>query len=197
MTKIELPGLPAPLESEFPDRWVISGGGIIGRAEAGTDLFTSPFGGERVDSASMLLFPVEGDFLLSAEVTVEFASTFDAGVLVMWQDVEHWAKLCYEYSPQGNAMVVSVVNRETSDDCNSVVVGSGRVRLRIGRRGAGCVFHYSDDGAYWHLVRAFRLAEKPLKAGFLVQSPKGAGCRARFGDVRYQPVALRDIRSGE
>jgi len=168
----------------------------VGRAGTATDLFVDPFGGKRVENAPALVFPVAGDFLLEAEVRVEFAATFDAGVLLLWQDGHHWAKLCFELSPQGKPTVVSVVNREVSDDCNSVSIGGGRVHLRVAQCGAGCVFHYSEDGSYWHLVRVFRLADKPIKAGFLVQSPKGGGSRTEFRAIRYREETLGDIRSG-
>ena len=35
-----------------------------------------------------------------------------------------------------------------------------------------------------------------MKAGFLVQSPKGEGSRAEFRQIRYQQRTLEDIRSG-
>ena len=41
------------------------------------------------------------DFRLSARVTVDFRATFDAGVLLLWLDEAHWAKLCFEYTPDG------------------------------------------------------------------------------------------------
>ena len=139
---------------------------------------------------------VAGDFLLEAEVRVEFAATFDAVVLLLWQDEDHWATLCFEFSPQGKPTVVSAVNREVSDDCNSVSIGGASVHLRVARRGAGCVFLYSEYGAYGHLVRVFRLADKPLKAGFPVQSPKGGGSWAEFQGIRYREETLGDFRSG-
>jgi regulation of enolase protein 1 (concanavalin A-like superfamily) len=148
-------------------------------------------------NAPALLFPTTRDFLLEADVHVQFRGTFDAGVLLLRQDEDHWAKLCFEFSPQGKPMVVSVVTREFSDDCNSVSIDGDRVHLRVGRRGAGCVFHYSEDGKYWHMVRAFRLSDKPMKAGFLVQSPRGEGSRAEFSGIRYREGTLADFRSGE
>lgn len=190
--------VPMEFDTSCAGNWEVMGeDAAAGRAGPATDLFTDPFGGRKVANAPALLFPVGGDFLLEAEVRVEFASTFDAGALLLWQDEDHWAKLCFEFSPQGKPMVVSVVNRDVSDDCNSVSIPGGRVHLRVARRGAGCVFHYSDNGTYWHLVRAFRLGDKPMTAGFLVQSPKGAGSRAEFRGIRYREETLGDIRSGD
>ena len=58
-----------------------------------------------------------------------------------------WAKLCFEYSPQREPMVVSVVTRGLSDDCNSFVVDGATVWLRIARVGSAFAFHASTDGA--------------------------------------------------
>ncbi|MBS1829691.1 MAG: DUF1349 domain-containing protein [Acidobacteria bacterium] len=194
---MQIETIPVGLETASPEAWTIRDGVLTGQAPEQTDLFTDPLSDRKLNSAPRLLFPTSGDFLLEAEVTVEFASQFDAGVLLLWQDADHWAKLCYEYSPQGQPMVVSVVTRGASDDCNSVAMTEHRIHLRVGRRGPGCVFHYSTDGSYWHMVRAFRLQEGPMQAGFLVQSPTGDGCLVRFRKIRFRPVTLAALRSGE
>src|SRR5512138_3400193 len=64
-----------------------------------TDWFNDP-GSEQVNgNAPIALFtPPDGSFLLSARVSVDFQSTFDAGVLHVRVDDERWAKLCFEYS---------------------------------------------------------------------------------------------------
>jgi uncharacterized protein len=196
VTHIRIAALPMALETAWPGNWETTPDGVAGRAGALTDLFVDPFDGRRVFNAPSLLLPTSGDFLLEAEVYLNFAATFDAGVLLLWQDEDHWAKLCFEFSPQARPMVVSVVNRQVSDDCNSVVIAADRVRLRVARRGASCVFHCSEDGHTWSLVRVFRLADQPMKAGFLVQSPTGQGSRAEFREIRYRQETLADIRSG-
>jgi uncharacterized protein len=189
--------IPMPLETAWPEAWAVTGQGIAGHAPPRTDLFIDPFGTKRLNNAPMLLFPASGDFVLQAEVTVEFASTFDAGVLLFWQDEENWAKLCFEFSPQRKPMIVSVVTRGTSDDANSTTIDGDTIYLRVAHRGVGSVFHYSTDGAWWHLVRAFRLPDQPVSAGFLVQSPTGNGCRAEFTRIAYRADTISDIRSGE
>src|SRR5207244_4491900 len=69
--------------------------------EAGprTDLFVDPRGSEPMLNAACLLGPIDGDFTLSAMVTVGFAGTFDAGALMVHGGDGNWAKLCFEYSP--------------------------------------------------------------------------------------------------
>jgi len=163
-----------------------------------SDLFTDPAGGEPLANAPALVGAARGDFLLSARVHVEFASTFDAGVLLLRRDERNWAKLCFELSPQGEPTVVSVVTREVSDDCNSFTVEGAEVWLRIARLGDCFAFHASTDATFWRLVRYFALeGEDELSIGFLAQSPTGEGCRVRFDEIDYAERRLGDLRSGE
>jgi uncharacterized protein len=108
-----------------------------------------------------------------------------------------WAKLALERSPQGEAMIVSVVTRGVSDDANGAVVAGDRIWVRVARIGGACALHASADGASWDLVRHFALeAPGPLAAGFLAQSPTGDGCTATFDDVRFAARTLADLRDG-
>jgi len=135
--------------------------------------------------------------MLSARVEVDFANSFDAGVLALWRDEVTWAKLCFEYSPQGQAMVVSVVTRRVSDDCNSTVVTGTAVWLRVARTGHAYAFHMSVDGAFWQFVRYFAFDEgADLSVGFEAQSPLGQGCTARFTDIRFNASTLAELRDG-
>jgi regulation of enolase protein 1 (concanavalin A-like superfamily) len=135
---------------------------------------------------------------LSARVGVDFKATFDAGVLVLYAHQRAWAKLCFEYSPQGQPMVVSVVTSGVSDDCNSFVVDGHQVWLRVARLGLAFAFHASTDGLEWQLVRHFTFdAPDVVGLGFLVQSPTGEGCTAQFDDLGYRAERLSDIRNGE
>jgi regulation of enolase protein 1 (concanavalin A-like superfamily) len=117
-----LPAFPAPLHwQETPAEWRMEDhGGLAIRSGPRTDLFIDPQGAPPVLNAPRLLGDVRGDFQLSASVTVDFQSTYDAGVLVVYAHEHAWAKLCFEYSPQGQPMVVSVVTRGVSDDCKFV-----------------------------------------------------------------------------
>lgn len=167
-------------------------------APARTDWFIDPASGESTDSAPALVAPIDGDFALSARVHVGFAATFDAGVLVIRHSAAEWAKLCFEYSPQGQPMVVSVVTNGVSDDANSMPIEGDEVYLRISRTGRAWVFHYSEDGRLWHFVRHFRLAaDAPAAVGFLAQSPTGEGSSARFSEIAHTSSPSQDIRGGD
>lgn len=76
-----------------------------------TDWFNDPAGPTRVANAPALVCRVSGDFQLEATINVDFAATFDAGVLFVHQTAEDWAKLCFERDPTGQPMVVTVVTR--------------------------------------------------------------------------------------
>jgi regulation of enolase protein 1 (concanavalin A-like superfamily) len=196
---LSLPGLPFALRWQLaPERWGVAADGSLSiTAGAVTDLFVDPQGGAPVLNAPRLLASPTGDHQLSARVTVDFAATFDAGVLLLYAHERAWAKLCFERSPRGEPMVVSVVTRGVSDDADSFVVDGPRVWLRVSRLGAAHAFHASTDGSRWRFVRHFALEPADgLRAGFLAQSPTGAGCTAVFDRVDYRPERLADLRNG-
>jgi regulation of enolase protein 1 (concanavalin A-like superfamily) len=194
-----LPGLPQPQRWDFPAlASAYDDGALTITAGPVSDHFNDPTASTVVANAPRLLFPVEGDFSLWAEVEVDFQSTFDAGVLFAWVDENHYAKLCFEYSPQGQPMIVSVVTNGRSDDCNSVVVEGNKAWLRVSRRGPAIALHWSADGAYWQMVRLCTLQQLGgLQAGFSSQSPTGQGCTATFRQIGWTPAGVADVRSGE
>ncbi|MGD0274229.1 MAG: DUF1349 domain-containing protein [Gaiellaceae bacterium] len=190
--------VPMPLRWLTPAQdWQVGERSLVLGTGPATDLFADPARAEPLANAPALVGAARGDFLLSARVRVEFASTFDAGVLLLHRDERNWAKLCFELSPQGEPTVVSVVTRGVSDDCNSFAVKGAEVWLRIARLGDCFAFHASTDAVFWRLVRYFALeGEGEVSIGFLVQSPTGEGCRARFDEIGYAERRLVDLRSG-
>jgi len=121
---------------------------------------------------------------------------YDAGVLLLHAAERHWAKLCFEYSPQLRPTVVTVVTRETSDDCNSFEVDGHTLWLRITRSRAAWAFHASADGTWWRLLRYFTLGPDLVRVGFLAQSPTGEGCAATFDHITFPPGAPQNLRDG-
>jgi uncharacterized protein len=198
MANLLLPGVP-PLNWEHRVTDVSVGDGELHlAAPPRTDWVADAASRELVLNAPAVGFSAPEVYTLSARVRPAFAGTFDAGVLMAYQDERTWAKLCFEFSPQRQPMVVSVVTREVSDDCNSVPVDQEWVDLRIARVGQTFAFHYSVDGSYWHFVRLFALgrAGAELQTGFLAQSPMGEGSHAVFSNVRYEERSLTDYRDG-
>lgn len=162
-----------------------------------SDWFVDPATLKETLNAPALVCALPGDFMLSARVRTSFSSTFDAAALVLWHDQRTWAKLAFEVSPQGQPMVVSVVTRGESDDCNSMAVTDGSVWLRVSRLGSAFAFHASLDGRIWQFVRHFRLGHDPQpQVGFEAQSPTGQGCVASFTEISYSADTLAELRSG-
>ena len=204
MTMVTVPGLPFALASEGtpPCRWAVRRDALVLAGAAGSDLFVDPAGdpaggGVPPDAGRLLGTPPDGDFTLAARVTVGFRSTYDAGVLLVHAGERRWAKLCFEFSPQRRPTAVTVVTRQTSDDCNSVEAPASTMWLRAARTGRAWAFHVSADGRWWRLVRYFALGgDDGARIGFLAQSPAGAGCTATFDRITLRQGAPADLRDG-
>jgi regulation of enolase protein 1 (concanavalin A-like superfamily) len=201
MTTFTMPEIPGECQWHIPplDWSFAPEKGLSITAGAQTDWFIDPAGTYTKDNAPCVLFsPTDPDFLLSAKVSVAFGATYDAGVLQIRVADDLWAKLCFEYSPLGRPMIVSVVTRGVSDDCNSVEVEQPEIHLRVARTPQTLAFHYSHDGRVWHFVRYFSLERmRVLRAGFSAQSPMGESCKAVFTEISYRQGVLKDNRSGE
>ena len=195
--------MPFPLEPTHPLDWTIGPTSLAASAPARTDIFIDPAAaadGEGVvlNAPALLGTPPTGDYQLAARVTVDFAGTADAGVLLLWADETNWAKLCFEYSPDGRPMLVTVVCRGVADDSNSFTIDGDTAWMRISRVGRAYAFHGSVDGVHWELLRVFRLAvpHSEVRTGFEVQSPHGDGCAVRFDDISFTRTTLAELRDG-
>ncbi|WP_265520530.1 DUF1349 domain-containing protein [Oerskovia flava] len=203
---LHVPGIPVDLRPSPGSSWQVdpAAGALEVTAAPHSDIFVDPGEGDQVTSHTLLNAVTllgeapAGDFQLTARVTADFGATFDAGVLLLWLDEKHWAKLCFELSPDDEAMVVSVVNREVSDDANAFVVDGASIFLRVSRVGRVFAYHASVDGRTWRLVRAFVLDAPGLtpSIGFEAQSPHGEGCRVVFDQVTFTSARLEDLRDG-
>jgi hypothetical protein len=212
--QLHVPGVPFAFTPSEADRWRVDEppGAVSVSARSRTDIFIDPSSasadgsaGEAVNPQTMLNAPTllgrptDGDFQLSARVTVGFAATFDAGVLLLWRDDRHWGKLCFERSPSGEPMVVSVVCRGVADDANAFIVPGRSVWLRVSRIGRAYAYHASADGTSWRMIRVFVLDDAATSAdliGLEGQSPTGDGCDVTFEEIRFLPERLADLRDG-
>jgi regulation of enolase protein 1 (concanavalin A-like superfamily) len=159
-----------------------------------TDWFVDPFDGTVAKTAPILLFTPGPDYVLSARVTVQFTTKWDAGALMLWGDDHHWAKLSFEFSPEQKPTLVTVVTRGLSDDCNSMSLSGDSVYLRIAKSGNTYVFYFATDGQNWQILRAFSLdTQLPVRVGFESQSPAGSGAVAKFSAVAYDPHRISNV----
>jgi regulation of enolase protein 1 (concanavalin A-like superfamily) len=125
------------------------------------------------------------------------AATYDAAVLMLYVNEHSWAKLCLELSPQGEPMIVSVVTNASPMTA---------IRSCCPAQTHGCAWPGSATPSpfttHWTARPGISCVTSPLheradlRVGFSVQSPVGEGCTATFTEIRYQPVALADLRSG-
>jgi uncharacterized protein len=196
-SQLTVPDVPFPLLPVPAGGWRLDGDAVATSAAARTDIFIDPGDGTTtLNAATLLGSPPTGDFQLSAHVNVDFAATYDAGVLLLWVDDRHWAKLCFEFSPAGEPMVVSVVCREVADDANAFVLTGASAWLRVARIDGAYAFHASVDGQMWRMVRYFALDGGEARVGFEAQSPIGDGCTVTFDSIRYVTSRLADLRDG-
>jgi regulation of enolase protein 1 (concanavalin A-like superfamily) len=116
----------------------------------------------------------------------------------VWIDDRHWGKLCFELSPDGEPMIVSVVARGVADDANAFVVDGRTVWLRVSRIDHTFAYHASLNGETWRMIRYFAIdgASTSAALGFEAQSPTGDGCVVTFDDIRFIRERLRDLRDG-
>ena len=201
-----LPGLPFALSPSSEAAWAIAEtpATVTASAIAHSDIFIDPGADTQLNAeymlnaATLLGVPPDGDFQLSARVTAEFASTYDAGVLLLWIDDRHWGKLCFEYSPDGEPMIVSVVARGVSDDANAFAVDGRTVWLRVSRMDHAFAYHASLDGRRWRMIRFFTIDDTstPASIGFEAQSPTGDGCVVSFEDIHFTRERLGELRDG-
>ena len=201
---LAVPGIPFGLTPSEGSEWTVTDDRVEVLAPPHSDIFVDPSGESGtaaetlLNAVTLLGAPGEGDFVFAARVRADFRATFDAAVLLLWADERHWAKLCFERSPAGSLMVVSVVTRGVSDDANSFTVDGDEVWLRISRVGRVFALHASTDGGWWHFVRAFALGDDlgEVRLGFEGQSPTGDGCAVRFDRASFARTTLGDLRNG-
>ncbi|WP_274652167.1 DUF1349 domain-containing protein [Paenibacillus humicola] len=160
------------------------------------DFFRDPKGDSVRSSAPYVYTVLKGDFTVWTRAEAEMVENFDSACIMVMAGEDNWAKLCFEF-PNRIPTMVSVVTKGTSDDCNSERVNEKRPYLRATRFGDCFAFFYSLDGAWWNLVRYFRLeAPAEIRVGLVAQSPAGNGCKTGFEGFHYSPVPVTDLRSG-
>ncbi len=196
---IALKGVPKDLRWQIaPLDWEIEDGNTLTiTAGKGTDEFVSPLDGHTSTGAPKLMFQPDDEFVLTARVTVDFKSTWDAGFLALQAGETDWAKLALEMSNQGKPKVISVVTHGVSDDSTGVPVVGTAVYLKVAKIGPAIFFYYSNDGKEWTPVRAFRLGAGPVQVGFAAQAPVGERCTVKFSEIRYSPKHAANIWTGE
>jgi len=163
-----------------------------------TDMFRDPQATYNTNTAPMLMFTPDPDFVFSARIEHNFVNKWDGGALVLMSDDTHWIKFCFEQDYTGAHRVVSVVTNEISDDCNSVAFTAKAAYFKMARAGNVITLYCSETGKDWLLVRHLQFNNTDnLRVGFLAQSPTGQRCRVTFSDITYHHKKIGDPYKGE
>jgi uncharacterized protein len=181
-----------------PGRFSIQGDQLVIVAGGKTDMFRDPNVTYNTDNAPKLLFEGDEDFVLTTSVEHAFASKWDGGAILIWQDSLNWIKFCFEKDYTGANRVVSVVTKNISDDCNSVEMNSKKVYYKMAKAGNVVTLYCSADGMKWLLVRHLQFdAQKGFLVGFMAQSPTGDRCEVTFSNITYKTVKIKDPYLGD
>ncbi len=150
-----------------------------------------------LQNAPFYFTEVEGDFVMRVLVSHEFKDTYDSATIMVMQDMNTWAKACFEKTDFGTHAVVSVVTNFTSDDTNGCNIDSNEVWLQVARTGSSFAFHYSIDGEHFYMMRFFNLpAGEIIKAGLVAQAPQGKGGDRHFRYFSLEKKTVKNIRMG-
>lgn len=175
------------------------GNGVEINAFGGTNYFVSPDGNAPELNAPSLEVAVDVPvFVLQAKVTVALGTIYDAGGLIIRTASGQWAKVVNELSALNRATIVSVVTRDSSDDCNSEEPETNSVYLRIHKDRNLVAFHWSPDGRFWKMVRifAFSSMDRSFSVGLLAQAPLGQPCKVKFDEIVTSSARIENLRDG-
>jgi uncharacterized protein len=181
-----------------PLSYAIQGDSLTIVAGAKTDMFRDPNVTYNTNNAPQLLFRADSNFVLSASIQHSFLNKWDGGAIVLFQDSLNWIKFCFEKDYTGAKRVVSVVTKNTSDDCNSVEIKTNRVFYKVAKADNVITLYYSSDNKTWFLIRHLQMDNmKDLQIGFLAQSPTGERCTVKISKIKYQAKKIGDPYLGE
>ena len=184
-------------------RW--KGNSLIIDAPASSDFFCGHDGAsssedmpKNLNNAPFLYTEVTGDFVMRVQVSHAFKDTYDAATIMVMENLDVWAKACFEKTDFGTHAAVSVVTNRISDDANGCNINGDTAWLQVSRVDDSFSFHYSLDGARFDMMRFFSLpASKTIKVGLVAQSPMGQGGERIFKQFSLQKKTVANLRFGE
>lgn len=141
---------------------------------------------------------VNGDFVLRVKVSHAFRDTYDSASVMVMQDMEHWAKACFELTDFGTHAAVSVVTKGDSDDANGCNIEGDSAWLQVCRVGNSFAFHYSVDGEAFYMTRFFNLdCGNTVRVGLLAQAPVSNGGDRLYEHLKIENRTVGNIRAGK
>lgn len=179
-------------------KYVCENGKIVMHATPKSDYFVNPENDDVIGNAPFLYREVTGDFTAVAKVSHGFVSTYDACVLLAYDNERKWAKACFEFTDIGTKAVVTVMTNGRSDDANSVNVDDEYVWLKLSRKNDVFAVHYSFGGEKYMMARITNIPmNKTIKVGMVAQSPCGEGGDRIFEHFEIKQITLNNIRAGK
>jgi len=196
---VRISSIPSPLTwHNTPSSYSAKSDTLTIVAGEKTDMFRDPNVTYNTDNAPKLLFQPEKDFVLTTSIQHSFSSKWDGGAIVLIEDSLNWIKFCFEKDYTGAKRVVSVVTKDISDDCNSIEIASNKVFYKLAKADNVITLYASVDGKKWLLIRHLQFNNtRPVKVGFLAQSPTGKKCRVQFSGIKYQVKKISDPYTGQ
>ncbi len=196
---VKISSISKPLNwNNKPVSFSVKGNTLTIVAGEKTDMFRDPNVTYNTDNAPKLLFTPDDNFVLTTAIEHSFLNKWDGGAIVLIEDSLHWIKFCFEKDYTGAKRVVSVVTKDISDDCNSVEITGNKVYYKLAKAANVITLYTSVDGKKWLLVRHLQFNNKrPVKVGFLAQSPTGKKCVVQFSNISYKAKKIADPYTGE
>lgn len=175
----------APAQSDF----FCNNGAIAEEGITPTSLCNAPF----------YFTEITGDFVLKVKVSHKFQDIYDSASLMVMEDMENWAKSCFEKTDFNTHTVVSVVTKDgVSDDANGSNIAENSIWLQICKVNHSYAFHYSNDGINYYMTRFFNLTGKEtIKVGLLAQAPQGNGGMRIYENLIIEKKTVKNIRFGK
>jgi regulation of enolase protein 1 (concanavalin A-like superfamily) len=152
---------------------------------------------KNLSNAPFFYTEVTGDFVMRVQVSHAFKDTYDAATIMVMEDLDVWAKACFEKTDFGTHAAVSVVTNRISDDANGCNIDGDTAWLQVSRVNDSFSFHYSLDGTRFEMMRFFSLpVSKTIKVGLVAQSPMGQGGERIFKQFSLQKKTVANLRFG-
>jgi len=165
------------------------------------DFFCGPSNKLSNNTAPILLAKVDNTrpFTFVSKVTSGFTKEglYNAGVLYIYVNDNHWQKFCFEQDERGNHRIVTVRTIGTSDDNNHDVVSSPWVYMKISSDTHTVASYYSLDKKNWQLVRLYK-NDYPAEIwmGISSQCPVDKGTTSYFDEISLAQSSVTDFRLG-
>lgn len=178
-----------------PPGWHVGrdGQGLCLETAAQTDFWQRTHYGFQADNGHFLGLKAWGDFCLSTRVTSHPVHQYDQAGLMVRISPDCWLKTSVEFEPDApNRLGVVVTNQGYSDwSTQSLPSDISTIWLRIRAEAADAIVEWSLEGQAWDQLRVApllgRAAADCISCGLYACSPKGAGFRAEFTFLDFQP----------